>query len=428
MPGRAARVLAPYRQLWGIPGAPVLMVGGFVARIGLGINILAWLLLVRETTGSYGTASLVSAVISVATAVVTPVAGRLLDRRGPGRVLPWFAAASTGFQLLLLVAVLYRLPLAVLLVLAALSGAVLPPMGAAVRAAWTTLTSRKTRHADARAAAMAADASLMELVYIVGPLLLAVTTLGGTALARPLGLDAGQLGPALAIALAALCTGFGTLAAARGRALSRLAVAELVAPRPRLGPLRIRRFPTLLVCAALLMFAFGAGPVAIAAFSHEHASGSSEAVTPVLYAIWGIGSALAGLAFGSLRPRWALHLQFVVLLVGVAIGFAVLAVMPDVVWLGIALFVTGVVVAPSLTVEATIAGQLTPAGMVNESFTWLAATNQCALALGIAVAGHLVDVGGAELGFAAGLVAAACAALFAIRLGAAPVAAPEASG
>ena len=65
-----------YRQLWAIPGARMLLVGGTVARLGHGVTIVAWVLLIRAVGGSYTEAGLVAGTISLATAFAAPVAGR----------------------------------------------------------------------------------------------------------------------------------------------------------------------------------------------------------------------------------------------------------------------------------------------------------------------------------------------------------------
>jgi len=152
----------------------LLLVGGVVARIGLGVTILAWVLLIRETTGSYGQAGLVSAAMSVATACAAPVGGRLADCYGPSRVLPYFAVTFALSQLGLLVAVLLKTPLPLLCIIAALSGLCLPPLGPALRAGWTVLTSPESGRGDARGAAMAAESTLVELDFVVGRLLLSL--------------------------------------------------------------------------------------------------------------------------------------------------------------------------------------------------------------------------------------------------------------
>jgi MFS family permease len=105
-----------------------------VARLGQGVTVLAWLLLVKETTGGFSEAGLVGACISLATAATAPVAGRLADRFGAGRVLPLYATAYALLQLLLMVAVLARMPLVLLCVVAALSGAAFPAISPALRA------------------------------------------------------------------------------------------------------------------------------------------------------------------------------------------------------------------------------------------------------------------------------------------------------
>lgn len=91
-----------------MPGAPLLLIGGVAARLGQGVTVLAWILLVQQTTSSFGVASLVAASTSLATAVAAPVGGRLADRFGARRVLPWYGSAYALAQLTLLVATLDR--------------------------------------------------------------------------------------------------------------------------------------------------------------------------------------------------------------------------------------------------------------------------------------------------------------------------------
>src|SRR4051794_41812428 len=58
-----------------------------------GMQPLGMLLLAREVTGSYGQASIVVAGTAIGTATISPLRGKAVDRRGPSRVLPGFAAA-----------------------------------------------------------------------------------------------------------------------------------------------------------------------------------------------------------------------------------------------------------------------------------------------------------------------------------------------
>lgn len=48
---------AQYGRIWRVPGAPLLLVGGVVARLGQGVTVIAWLLVIQQTTGSFGRAA-----------------------------------------------------------------------------------------------------------------------------------------------------------------------------------------------------------------------------------------------------------------------------------------------------------------------------------------------------------------------------------
>ena len=70
-----------------MPGAPVLLVVGILARLGIGMTPLALLLLVQQATGRYTPAAVAGGIYALAGAALSPVAGRLADRIGPSPVL-----------------------------------------------------------------------------------------------------------------------------------------------------------------------------------------------------------------------------------------------------------------------------------------------------------------------------------------------------
>jgi len=402
-----------YVELWRVPGAPLLLTGGVVARLGQGVTVLAWILLLRETTGSFGEAALVAAFTSLATAAAAPVGGRLADRFGAARVLPWYGAAYAAAQLGLLTAALAEQPLPVLCGLAALSGVLFPATSPALRAAWTVLTADGTGRERIRSTAMAAESTLFELVFIVGPLLLSAAMLVAGPLARLTGSRPGVAGPAAALVLAATCAACGTAVLARGRAMRGVG-APGAAPTRGLGPRRARRMPALLLCAAGVAFSFGASPVAVAAFATAHDGDRAQAVTGVLIAVWSLGSAAAGLAYGARTWHWPPARQLSWLLAGLALGYAAWAAAPSSVVLGVVLVVTGAVIAPAMTVQADLVARTAPASMLTEAYTWLTTVNLTMAAAGTAVAGAVVD-GPAEAigGFGLCALAAAVAAVVA---------------
>lgn len=379
-----------------------------VARLGNGVTILAWLLLVHATTGSYARAASIGSANFIAVALAGPVAGRLADRFGAARILPYYGGAYSVTQLLLLGCVLAGAPHPLLLVLSALSGAVFPPLGPALRAAWTALTDERSGRSELRTAAMAAESTLFELIFVLGPLILAGCMLAAQRL--PAVTEPGVAGPSAPLAGTALCAGIGTGLVARGRAMRELKPGSMT-PTRGLGPLLTPGFPTMLVCAVGVAFSFGAAPVAIAAYAAVHDPAGGGSLTGLLIAVWSVGSAAAGFWYGTRRFATPEPRQFTRLLVGLSLGYWTWVLMPNPAGLGMILFLTGSVIAPVLTVQASLIAQMVPQRMLNEAYTWLTTTNLSCAALGSTAAGLLLDrTGRPSWGFIAAAIAAALAA------------------
>jgi MFS family permease len=397
--------LRQYLGVWRMPGGPTLLMVGILARLGIGMTPLALLLLVREATDRYAAAGLAGAIYALAGAALSPVAGRVADRIGPSPVLLVTAVAHPLALVGLLLACrggLDALPL--IFGASGVAGATYPPLTAAIRRAWTDVTDVGTGAHALRPAAMAAETSLFELVFVLGPLLVAafVVVTGG---------------PAAALVGAALATLIGTAWIARTPVMRHWRRHSSDARTTGLGPLRVAGFPALLICVGALGTAFGAAGVTVPAYATGHGGGDSLA--GVLLGVWGVGSAVGGIWFGTRRPAMALTRQFAWLLAAVGVSFAVLAAMPTPTALGIALVVGGATIAPALTVENNLVGRIAPGGMLNEAYTWVVTVSVGASAAGGAIAGLIVDrPGGVPWAFAfAGAVLLSAAAVAAFPSG-----------
>ena len=73
--------IASYRRLFSLAG-PLYVAVAFIGRLPLAMAQMGTLLLVAETTGSYGTGGAAAGALAVANAVGAPVAGSLADRVG----------------------------------------------------------------------------------------------------------------------------------------------------------------------------------------------------------------------------------------------------------------------------------------------------------------------------------------------------------
>ncbi|WP_184956995.1 MFS transporter [Paractinoplanes abujensis] len=382
--------LRQYLGVWQLPGGRVLLSVGILARLGIGMTPLALLLLVQQATGSYAAAGLAGGVYALAGAALSPVAGRLADRIGPAPIL----ATTAVLHPLALVALVLTsrggagvLPW--IFVIAAFAGATYPPLSAAIRRAWTDMTEPGSGQHHLRGAAIAAETSLFELVFVLGPILVAAFVV--------------VTSPAAALLGAAVATLLGTLWISRLPVMRRRHRAESDDAARGLGPLKVSGFPALLVCVIALGIGFGAAGVIVPAYASQH--GGGDGLGGVLLGIWGVGSAIGGIWFGTRRPAMELPRQFAWLLGAVSLSFLVLAFMPSPLWLGVALVLGGAVIAPALTVETNLVGRLTPPAMLNEAYTWVVTVSVAGSAAGGATAGAIVDQPGG-LGWAFALNAA----------------------
>jgi predicted MFS family arabinose efflux permease len=380
--------LQPYVRLFALPAARRSFVASALGRLPIGVTGLAILLLVQSGSGSFARGGTAAACYVTGLSLLAPALGRVVDRHGPHRVLLGCAVLFPA-MLALLVLGSSRAELGWLAYLgAAGAGATFPPITVCMRTYF-----RQVLADDALlAAAYSAESVLIELIFILGPLIVALFVAAAS--------------PAMAVWFSAACGLAGTLVFLRSPALRSWRV-EARTTRSLLGPLEDREFVRLVVVVLCFATAFGFLEIGLTAYAIERAN---AAFAGVLLGIMSAGSALGGLAYGS-RP-WHIPLarQFAAALALTAAGLAVLALRWDPWVLTGWSLVAGIAIAPALIIQSMLVAKTARPEHSTEAFTWTTSALLAGVGIGLAVGGMMLERLPSSATLAAGAAASLAAA------------------
>ncbi|MFI1969667.1 MFS transporter [Streptomyces cinnamoneus] len=369
-----------YGQLLRTRGAWTFLLPGFLARQPFAMLTIGILLLVNDTTGSYGTAGTVSATAGVAMALFAPQSGKLADRFGQAAVLmPGVVVHAAAISLLTALA-LSDAPLWALLAAAVPAGASTPQIGPMVRARW----ANKLEGSPLMSTAAAFESVTDEFTFVIGPVL-------ATALCTGVHPAAGL------VAEAVLTLAGGLLFASQRRTQpqpSRGAAGE--AGGKRVSALSVPGVRVLAIVMLGIGTVFGGMQVSMTAFTKEM---GEPGLNGLMYGAFAAGNMIAGIVCGVVA--WRSSPQRRLLL---AYPLLVLATTPlwaahHMVLLGALGMAVGLCIAPSLITGYTLVEKLVPPGARTEAFTWLTGAVGLGQAAGATVGGRLIDAHGASTGF-----------------------------
>jgi MFS family permease len=377
-----------YVEILRSPWVGALVASSLFSRLPIGINALAIILYLREQTGSFAVAGVVAGSLAAGSGVGAPVQGRLVDRFGQRRVLPPLALVHAAALGLLVACTELGTATAVLVLFGLLAGVAIPPTSSVLRSMWTELVEPRLHQA-----AYALDSTMIELIFITGPLLTALIA----ALASPAG--------ALIVSAVAVVVGTAIFTA-----LPPTRHVESEEPHPVRGLLGALTSPGVRVLV-ISSFPTGMGlgmlEVGIPAFSRAE---GAAATAGVLLAIWSFGSLIGGLAYGML-PRRSLHRTHLILAAVMPLTLLPPALAPGVWAMALLVIPAGCTIAPLLATRNELVGGVAPPGMRTESYTWPITSFVGGIAAGAALCGALVEGPGWRTAF---LIAAAITATGAI--------------
>lgn len=381
--------LSAYRTVLSRPGTLRFSLAGLVGRLPISMTGLGIVLLVQPATDSYGVAGAVAAAFAVANATFAIVLGRLVDTLGQGFVLACASVVYGVSMVTLVTAVEADWPIGVTYLAAAAAGAALPPIGSCVRARWSYVLEQPAEVQTA----FALEAVLDEVVFIVGPILVAVL--------------ASSISPVLGLGVAVVAGVAGSLGFAAQRATE-------PPPHPHDRSTGLRRpmpwrtvVPLAVVCLALGIL-FGAAEVTTVAFADEQ---GHQGYAGGLLALWALGSLLAGILSGAVasgvgpavRVRWGAF--------GMACAMAPLYFVDSLALMGLLLLVGGVAIAPTMIATLSLTERTVPVSRLTEGMAIMHTGIVAGVAPGAVIAGFVVDHAGASAAYLVSLAAGVLAAL-----------------
>jgi MFS family permease len=382
--------LARYATLLERPELKRTIVASVIGRLPIGILGLAILLATQASSGSFGLAGAVAACYLAGLASMAPVLGRIIDRTGPARTLLVSAFVFPATLVTLVAALRFGTPLWTAFALAALAGASFPPITVCLR---TFLRQRLLDEAQL-ATAYSLESVLIEIIFIIGPMLVALFVAYAAA--------------STAVLFAAACGLAGALLFLRSPALVHWRIQERKSAS-MFGPLAVRGFVPLLAVILAYSGAFGLVEIGVTAYAAES---GRPALAGLILGLMSVGSAAGGLAYGSRSWRLPLARQFALMLLIMGVGVALLALVANIFAFTALSIAAGVVMAPALIMQSMLVARTAPPQYSTEAFTWSASCLLSGVGVGLAAGGLLLEYANSSAVFlAAGAVACSAALL-----------------
>lgn len=376
---------ARYVDVLTLPDVPRTFLSALVARSAYALVILPLFFAVQATSGSIATAGIAVAAYGVTASFLAPLRAQLIDRHGRQVVLQVLALSFGGFIAAMAVGAFASWTGIVMVVLAALSGCVAPPIGPSMRVAWAELAPQPALLRKA----LSFDSVVEELLYLVGP------AASGFALA--------VFAPGWVLLAPAVLVIAGTIMFVSAPAIRRApapVVVEFTTSKPRPTLLGNPRFLGLLMPAVVAGLISGNLTIAVAA---AFPGTSGAAAAGIVLGLFAGGSAVGGLIFGAVPIAGRLRFQVILIalilsglstLVGVISGLT-----GNGFWMATAIVVTGLFFSPVMIVAYFGANDFGGDTRKTESTTWVNTGHNIGAAVGSAIAGIVIQVSGVPRSF-----------------------------
>ncbi|MDR0247781.1 MAG: MFS transporter [Burkholderiales bacterium] len=349
------------------PDVRTILITSLITRMPVGMSSLAFLMYLKQITGSLAFAGAHVGIYLVAMSMAAPIMGRLIDRFGAQRLL-WVTGIVHPLSLwLILLPDTISLPTAFITACMIVAGVFCPPLIILTRAVWRY----RFEASDLRQTAFSFDAVLTELNFVVGPMLVAFML----AIASPI----------WAFLLFLVSATLATPLFLRSPAI-RYIKYDCTVERHWLGPLTDPRLLLVFVITFSVAMAMGALELGYPAFATQY---GKPFWAGILIAFASIGSAIGGLIYGGVhfksKPEQQMPWLFAALLLFTALH--IITRTPG--WFLLLATLSGLLVAPSLTALTLLTSRYAPERYTAEAFTWSSTCIVSGLGAGMALGGSL---------------------------------------
>jgi MFS family permease len=373
----------------------VFFIATFLGRVPLAMRALGVVLLIQQTTGSYGLAGVVGAAQTLVSAFASPQLGRLSDRYGDRAILTWTALGHAIGMIVLVTAAVANAHWSLLILGAAIVGGTSVPFGSLSRARWVASLGPGKRLDKAYALEAMAD----ELCFIIGPLIVVPIAVG----------------PGAEIALL-LSLAF-TIAASVMLVMQKLPDTVATVPRhvETSGPsvMGIRGMQVIAIALIFLGLVFGSVEIVLVAFAEANDQPASASIMAATFAL---GSLIGAIVYGAINWRITVDQRLKLSLIWFTAGTIPMFLSNEVWHMTLAVLVTGLAISPCMIATNSVVEGLAPKGKLTEAFSWVGSALATGAAVGSMVVGVVLDEINLRSGQGIGVIAsiASVAIVFAL--------------
>jgi MFS family permease len=371
-------MFSPYRKLFEVPGALRFSIAGSIARLPISMTLLAITFVIVHVKHSYTLAGTVATGASLISTVFSPMWSRYADRLGQRKVLRFTVPFYIIFDIIFLIAISKHAPTYIWMTSIFIAEMFLPNIGGLTRRRWLWVLGEDRVQINT---AYSYEALMDEIIFIIGPLVATSAAI--------------FISPA-----AGMILGFSFMAVGTTLFISQ----RSTEPAPFKKDIEAQHGFVLAMPVVQTVFLpfiflgafFSSTNLSVVGYAQQH---HDAPYTGLVLAIWAAGSGIAAIFNGSIKWRLSDASRFRINLGGILILSLPFFFIHSMLILAIALFLSGIGVAPLIVAGYNVAEKSVPPEKVTETLAWVIAGLSLGGALPGTFTGHIIDSQGASKAF-----------------------------